>query len=59
MKFKIGGNKLGQTLFLSFFACFLMESSSIRFSELKYAIKLKDLPIFKGLGAKLELGGKI
>ena len=36
-----------------------MESNSISFSEPKYAIKMWDLSIFKGLGAKLGLGGKI
>ena len=36
-----------------------MESSSISFSEPKYAIKMEDLPIFKGLGAKLGLAKKI
>jgi len=36
-----------------------MESSSISFSEPKYAIKMYDLPIFKGLGAKLGLGKEI
>ena len=36
-----------------------MEFSSISFSEPKYAIKMYDLPIFKGLGAKLGLGKEI
>ena len=36
-----------------------MESSSISLSEPKYAIKMQDLHIFKGLGAKLELGEKL
>ena len=36
-----------------------MESSSISFSEPKYAIKMYDLPIFKGLGAKFGLGKEI
>ena len=36
-----------------------MEFSSISFSEPKYAIKMKDVPIFIGLGAELGLGEKI
>ena len=36
-----------------------MESSSISFSKPKYAIKMYDLSIFKGLGAKFRLGEKI
>ena len=35
-----------------------MESSSISFSDPKYAIKIY-IPMFKGLGAKLGLGEKI
>ena len=43
------------SIFEVFFACFVMESSSIELSKLKNAVIMQFLPLFRGLEAKIRI----